>query len=179
MWLLQRHWKVRCEIFGIINNIIRASVDALCRDETDEISRDPHLKQLQTHSIQVTGPSKAFHISLRVFLYWCICPAVYSPAVYSTPWYRRTRICTYIHDFKFFVIFFLFSSVNRPTCEGKEGKTHTNWPRIQWITILFRKRYQFSHKHELYTRIVDIFWSSEHSWRSHNSATTLRWSQKV
>jgi hypothetical protein len=27
----------------------------------DEISRDPRIKQLQTHSIPVTGPSKAFH----------------------------------------------------------------------------------------------------------------------
>ena len=35
-------WKCSAYYGIITNDFIRASVDALCRDETDQISRDPH-----------------------------------------------------------------------------------------------------------------------------------------
>ena len=38
--------------------IIRASVDALCRDGTSEISRDPRTKRLQTRRESLARPSK-------------------------------------------------------------------------------------------------------------------------
>ena len=38
--------------------IIRASVDALCRDGTSEISRDPRTKRLQTRRESLAMPSK-------------------------------------------------------------------------------------------------------------------------
>ena len=38
--------------------IIRASVDALCRDGTNEISRDPRTKRLQTRRESIARPSK-------------------------------------------------------------------------------------------------------------------------
>ena len=37
---------------------IRASVDALCRDDTSEISRDPRIKRLQTRRESLARPSK-------------------------------------------------------------------------------------------------------------------------
>ena len=37
---------------------IRASVDALCRDGTSEISRDPRTKRLQTRRESLARPSK-------------------------------------------------------------------------------------------------------------------------
>ena len=37
---------------------IRASVDALCRDDTSEISCDPRTKRLQTQRESLAGPSK-------------------------------------------------------------------------------------------------------------------------
>ena len=37
---------------------IRASVDALCRDGTSEISRDPRTKRLQTRRESLAKPSK-------------------------------------------------------------------------------------------------------------------------
>ena len=37
---------------------IRASVDALCRDGTSEISRDPRTKRLQTRRESLAMPSK-------------------------------------------------------------------------------------------------------------------------
>ena len=37
---------------------IRASVDALCRDGTSEISRDPRTKRLQTRRERLARPSK-------------------------------------------------------------------------------------------------------------------------
>ena len=39
-------------------DIIRASVDALCRDGTSEISRDPRTKRLQTRRESLAMPSK-------------------------------------------------------------------------------------------------------------------------
>ena len=39
-------------------NTIRASVDALCRDGTSEISRDPRTKRLQTRRESLARPSK-------------------------------------------------------------------------------------------------------------------------
>ena len=39
-------------------DIIRASVDALCRDGTSEISRDPRTKRLQTRRESLARPSK-------------------------------------------------------------------------------------------------------------------------
>ena len=39
-------------------NGIRASVDALCRDGTSEISRDPRTKRLQTRRESLARPSK-------------------------------------------------------------------------------------------------------------------------
>ena len=39
-------------------NYIRASVDALCRDGTSEISRDPRTKRLQTRRESLAIPSK-------------------------------------------------------------------------------------------------------------------------
>ena len=45
--------------FTKINTIhIRASVDALCRDGTSEISRDPRTKRLQTRRESLARPSK-------------------------------------------------------------------------------------------------------------------------
>ena len=38
--------------------IIRASVDALCRDDASEISRDPRTKRLQTRRESLAMPSK-------------------------------------------------------------------------------------------------------------------------
>ena len=38
--------------------LIRASVDALCRDGTSEISRDPRTKRLQTRREGLAMPSK-------------------------------------------------------------------------------------------------------------------------
>ena len=38
--------------------LIRASVDALCRDGTSEISRDPRTKRLQTRRESLARPSK-------------------------------------------------------------------------------------------------------------------------
>ena len=38
--------------------VIRASVDALCRDGTSEISRDPRTKRLQTRRESLAMPSK-------------------------------------------------------------------------------------------------------------------------
>ena len=38
--------------------IIRASVDALCRDDTSEISRDPGTKRLQTRRESLARPSE-------------------------------------------------------------------------------------------------------------------------
>ena len=40
------------------SGIIRASVDALCRDGTSEISRDPCTKCLQTRRESLARPSK-------------------------------------------------------------------------------------------------------------------------
>ena len=40
------------------NGYIRASVDALCRDGTSEISRDPRTKRLQTRRESLAMPSK-------------------------------------------------------------------------------------------------------------------------
>ena len=40
------------------NVLIRASVDALCRDGTSEISRDPRTKRLQTRRESLARPSK-------------------------------------------------------------------------------------------------------------------------
>ena len=37
---------------------VRASVDALCRDGTSEISRDPRTKRLQTRRESLARPSK-------------------------------------------------------------------------------------------------------------------------
>ena len=42
----------------LILPIIRASVDALCRDGTSEISRDPRTKRLQTRRESLARPSK-------------------------------------------------------------------------------------------------------------------------
>ena len=42
-------------IFGYV---IRASVDALCRDGTSEISRDPRTKRLRTRRESLARPSK-------------------------------------------------------------------------------------------------------------------------
>ena len=42
----------------IVKTIIRASVDALCRDGTSEISRDPRTKRLQTRRESLARPSK-------------------------------------------------------------------------------------------------------------------------
>ena len=39
-------------------SLIRASVDALCRDGTSEISRDPRTKCLQTRRESLARPSK-------------------------------------------------------------------------------------------------------------------------
>ena len=49
------HWSagVSLKILGI-----RASVDALCRDGTSEISRDPRTKRLQTRRESLARPSK-------------------------------------------------------------------------------------------------------------------------
>ena len=41
-----------------VNPYIRASVDALCRDGTSEISRDPRTKRLQTRRESLAMPSK-------------------------------------------------------------------------------------------------------------------------
>ena len=41
-----------------LTTIIRASVDALCRDGTSEISRDPRTKRLQTRRESLAMPSK-------------------------------------------------------------------------------------------------------------------------
>ena len=38
--------------------VIRTSVDALCRDDTSEISRDPRTKRLQTRRESLARPSK-------------------------------------------------------------------------------------------------------------------------
>ena len=42
----------------VVGYIIRASVDALCRDGTSEISRDPRTKRLQTRRESLAMPSK-------------------------------------------------------------------------------------------------------------------------
>ena len=42
----------------VCNKVIRASVDALCRDGTSEISRDPRTKRLQTRRESLAMPSK-------------------------------------------------------------------------------------------------------------------------
>ena len=39
-------------------SVIRASVDALCRDGTSETSRDPRTKRLQTRRESLARPSK-------------------------------------------------------------------------------------------------------------------------
>ena len=39
-------------------HFIRASVDALCRDGTSEISRDPRTKRLQTRRESIARPSE-------------------------------------------------------------------------------------------------------------------------
>ena len=47
------------QIMTIIGkNVIRASVDALCRDETGQISRDPHKNCLKTRRERLPSPSK-------------------------------------------------------------------------------------------------------------------------
>ena len=47
-----------CKIQLIKTTEIRASVDALCRDGTSEISRDPRTKRLQTRRESLARPSK-------------------------------------------------------------------------------------------------------------------------
>ena len=42
----------------VATTVIRASVDALCRDGTSEISRDPRTKRLQTRRESLAMPSK-------------------------------------------------------------------------------------------------------------------------
>ena len=42
------YYKTLKHALGIYAVSIRASIDALCRDGADEISRDPHTKQLKT-----------------------------------------------------------------------------------------------------------------------------------
>ena len=45
------HYEIICTVGGVHYerfHCIRASVDALCRDETDQISRDPHTKSILT-----------------------------------------------------------------------------------------------------------------------------------
>ena len=50
--LLTAHYHI------VFNTTIRASVDALCRDGTSEISRDPRTKRLQTRRESLAMPSK-------------------------------------------------------------------------------------------------------------------------
>ena len=52
---------IKSVVYVIISptlTIIRASVDALCRDGTSEISRDPRTKRLQTRRESLARPSK-------------------------------------------------------------------------------------------------------------------------
>ena len=46
-----------CAFLGKVG-LIRASVDALCRDGTSEISRDPRTKRLQARRESLARPSK-------------------------------------------------------------------------------------------------------------------------
>ena len=45
-------------VYSRVSTSIRASVDALCRDGTSEISRDPRTKRLQTRRESLAMPSK-------------------------------------------------------------------------------------------------------------------------
>ncbi|CAI8054379.1 hypothetical protein GBAR_LOCUS29682, partial [Geodia barretti] len=92
---------------------IRASVDALCRDDTSEISRDPHTKRLETRREWLAMPSKHTTNHSRVHIYLYTCPKVsYVPAILDT------RICSYaISDFRviiFFIFFFFKPAISLP-----------------------------------------------------------------
>ena len=54
-WQVVYYFAVLCVYIKLC---IRASVDALCRDGTSEISRDPRTKRLQTRRESLAMPSK-------------------------------------------------------------------------------------------------------------------------
>ena len=77
-WLHKEHWDIRdarvvCrqlgyygrELFPYSFQNIRASVDALCRDEQGQFSRDPRTKRLLTRLESLVKPSK--HASNSAF----------------------------------------------------------------------------------------------------------------
>ena len=55
LWKCVSHMATEC---SSRTRYIRASVDALCRDGTSEISRDPRTKRLQTRRESLAMPSK-------------------------------------------------------------------------------------------------------------------------
>ena len=55
-WVGSELWENKCN--STLDRVIRASVDALCRDGTSEISRDPRTKRLQTRRESLARPSK-------------------------------------------------------------------------------------------------------------------------
>ena len=56
--LIQRSQRQKRSVAITKEISIRASVDALCRDGTSEISRDPRTKRLQTRRESLARPSK-------------------------------------------------------------------------------------------------------------------------
>ena len=86
---------------------IRASVDALCRDETGQISRDPRKNCLKTRREFLTRPSKLTKSHSRASIQLSIC----RKASYVAP-VLRARICSHAISRipVIIIIFFLFFS---------------------------------------------------------------------
>ena len=91
-----------------IQNTIRASVDALCRDETDQISRDPHTKSILTRRERLASFRNAPAVA-HGFISSCtyaVIPHMYLQ--FSTREFPHTRFLDFRVIIIIIILFFIF-----------------------------------------------------------------------
>ena len=105
-------------LWQLIVEIIRVSVDALCRDGTSEISRDPRTKRLKTRREWLTMASKSLAIVYRP-----IPSYTYAPRLHTCPQFPTREVAlTRFHDFRvIIIIIILFFFLFRPASSVPEA----------------------------------------------------------
>ena len=89
-----------CDVILIIGLLIRASVDALCRDGTDEILRDPRRKRLNPRRESLAKPLKLPSNCCLAHLSYRSAQQVHTYCQFSTRENGQTRF----HEFRVIII---------------------------------------------------------------------------
>ena len=102
--------------YTLSESFIRASVDALCRDETDQISRDPHTKSILTRRERLASLRNAPAVA-HGFISSCtyaVIPHTYLQ--FSTREFAHTRFL----DFRVIIIILFFIFFRKPAISKQE-----------------------------------------------------------